>query len=79
MQWISRLRRAMDDQRLALFWQPIVPTRRGVNEHRHYELLLRMVDQNGLLITPEAFVPAEERYGMMPRLDRCTSVRLRIE
>ncbi len=70
MQWITRLRGALDEHRLALFWQPIVPTRRGVNEHRHYEVLLRMVDENGLLVTPEAFVPAAERFGLMPCLDR---------
>lgn len=70
MQWVSRVRSAMDENRLTLFWQPIVPTRRRANDYRHYELLLRMVERDGSLVTPEMFVPAAERYGLMTRLDR---------
>ena len=36
----------------------------------HYELLLRMLDDDGQLIPPMAFIPAAERYGLMPLLDR---------
>ena len=38
--------------------------------HRHVELLLRMVDEAGELIPPRAFIPAAERYGLMPSIDR---------
>ncbi len=36
----------------------------------HYELLLRMRDERGELVAPTAFIPAAERYNLMPSLDR---------
>ena len=37
---------------------------------RHIELLLRMLDERGRLVPPMAFVPACERYNLMPMIDR---------
>src|SRR5262249_39584450 len=37
--------------------------------HR-FELLLRMIGPDGKWIAPMAFIPAAERYGLMPRVDR---------
>ncbi len=36
----------------------------------HYELLLRMRDERGEIVAPTAFIPAAERYNLMPGLDR---------
>jgi diguanylate cyclase (GGDEF)-like protein len=36
----------------------------------HYEILLRLVDKNNNLITPGVFIPAAERYQLMPTIDR---------
>ncbi|MEW6563256.1 MAG: EAL domain-containing protein [Pseudomonadota bacterium] len=36
----------------------------------HYEILVRMLDEQGGLIMPMAFIPAAERYGLMPQIDR---------
>ncbi|MCH7567386.1 MAG: EAL domain-containing protein, partial [Nitrospirae bacterium] len=36
----------------------------------HYELLLRMRDENGALVSPELIINAAERYGIMPSIDR---------
>jgi EAL domain-containing protein (putative c-di-GMP-specific phosphodiesterase class I) len=36
----------------------------------HVELLIRMVDEQGALVPPGAFLPAAERYNLMPMLDR---------
>ncbi|MEO1255308.1 MAG: EAL domain-containing protein, partial [Bacteroidota bacterium] len=36
----------------------------------HCEILLRMIDEEGDLILPGAFIPAAERYGLMPDIDR---------
>jgi EAL domain-containing protein (putative c-di-GMP-specific phosphodiesterase class I) len=35
-----------------------------------YELLLRMRDGAGQLLAPMAFIPAAERFGLMPEIDR---------
>lgn len=70
MEWVNRLTRAMDEGHLQLHFQPIVALNR-VDDEPHYELLLRLRDDlNGGLILPMAFIPAAERYQLMPRIDR---------
>ena len=36
----------------------------------HFECLLRLRDDDGQLLSPGTFIPAAERYGLMPTLDR---------
>ena len=68
MQWVARLHRALEENRFCLYAQAIVPldSSRGL----HYELLLRMVDEKGKLIPPDAFLPAAERYNLIVDIDR---------
>jgi diguanylate cyclase (GGDEF)-like protein/PAS domain S-box-containing protein len=70
MQWVSRINRACDEDRLELLCQTIVPIRSGVEKLRHFELLLRMRDEQGLLVQPAEFIPAAERFNLMPAVDR---------
>jgi diguanylate cyclase (GGDEF)-like protein/PAS domain S-box-containing protein len=70
MQWVSRINRACDEDRLELMCQPIVPIRAGVDPLRHFELLLRMRDEQGQLVQPAEFIPAAERFNLMPAIDR---------
>jgi diguanylate cyclase (GGDEF)-like protein/PAS domain S-box-containing protein len=70
MQWVSRLTRACEENRLELYYQPIVPIGETRDERRHYELLLRMRDEDGGLVVPAEFIPAAERYNLMPAIDR---------
>jgi len=70
MQWVSRITRACDEDRLELLCQPIVPIRAGVEKLRHFELLLRMRDEQGQLVQPSEFIPAAERFNLMPTIDR---------
>jgi EAL domain-containing protein (putative c-di-GMP-specific phosphodiesterase class I) len=53
-----------------LYYQPIVPVDQRQIEGLHMELLLRMEDRDGNIILPGAFLPAAERYNLMPHLDR---------
>ena len=69
MQWVNRIQRALEEQRLSLAWQEIRRTDGVVEETHHVELLLRMVDDDGSEILPMAFIPAAERYFIMPALD----------
>ena len=69
MQWVTRIQRALEEQRLRLSWQAINRTDGVVETTRHVELLLRMVDDDGSEILPMAFIPAAERYFIMPSLD----------
>lgn len=69
MKWVSRITRAVEEERFELFFQPIIAIDKGSNRG-HYELLLRMRDEQGDLVGPEQFIPAAERYNLMSTLDR---------
>ena len=70
MHWVSRLTRACEESRFELYYQPIVPI--GPNRHgpEHFELMLRLRDETGSLVAPAQFIPAAERYNVMPAIDR---------
>jgi diguanylate cyclase (GGDEF)-like protein/PAS domain S-box-containing protein len=70
MQWVSRLTRACEENRLELYYQPIVPIGGNRDPRGHYELLVRMRGENGELVLPAEFIPAAERYNVMPMIDR---------
>jgi diguanylate cyclase (GGDEF)-like protein/PAS domain S-box-containing protein len=71
MKWVSRITSAVEEDRLELFFQPIIGIGKANGERRgHYELLLRMRDENGDLVGPNQFIPAAERYNLMSTLDR---------
>ena len=70
MQWVARITRALEEERFELYYQPIVPIRSEKGHWPHYELLLRMRDEEGKLVAPTAFIPAAERYNLMPAVDR---------
>ncbi len=66
--WVERLRAAIEDDRLVLYSQPIVDLRTG--GIRREELLIRMLDEHGLVIPPASFLPAAERFGLIRDIDR---------
>jgi EAL domain-containing protein (putative c-di-GMP-specific phosphodiesterase class I) len=70
MQWVNRIHRALDEHKLHLYYQGIIPITRRNDEGLHYELLLRMENDRGELSPPGAFLPAAERYGLASKLDR---------
>ncbi|WP_439510356.1 ammonium transporter [Marinimicrobium koreense] len=69
MQWVNRIRRALDEDRLRLYVQPIVSLDAD-DEVPRYEVLVRMLDENGGVIPPGAFMPAAERYSVATAIDR---------
>jgi diguanylate cyclase (GGDEF)-like protein/PAS domain S-box-containing protein len=68
MEWAARVENALHAERFRLHMQPIVPLRAGTGIY--YELLLRMEDEKGGLISAQNFLPAAERFHLGPRLDR---------
>ena len=70
MGWISRIQKALDEDRFVLYSQRILALGNDTDSGDHYELLIRMLDENNAVVPPMAFIPAAERYGMMPLLDR---------
>ena len=70
MTWVQRIRNGLDEQRFCLFAQEIRALSGDEPEHSHVELLLRLRDEDGNLVQPGSFMPAAERYGLMPLIDR---------
>lgn len=66
--WANRIQKAIDENRFCLYGQSIVPLNNS--KAMHYELLIRMQDDEGNLIQPSAFLPAAERYNLMLNLDQ---------
>jgi diguanylate cyclase (GGDEF)-like protein/PAS domain S-box-containing protein len=70
MQWIARLNDALEQNRLELYAQEIRSLSTKDARPSSYELLLRLRDEDGTIVTPGAFIHAAERFGLMPRIDR---------
>lgn len=68
MHWTSLLSRAIEEERFVLFFQPIVSLETGEIEHR--EILMRLIDEEGQVVSPGHFIPAAEKYNLMPAIDR---------
>jgi len=66
--WVKRIREALDKDMFTLYYQPIVHVRTGVANH--YEALLRLKSANGTVIAPQVFLPAAARFGLLPDIDR---------
>ncbi len=69
MRWIARIGSALEDKRFRLYYQTISPLAVPATA-AYYEILLRMLDEEGNVVLPMAFIPAAERYRMMPSIDR---------
>jgi diguanylate cyclase (GGDEF)-like protein/PAS domain S-box-containing protein len=70
MRWVTDISKAFEERRFRLYSQPIHPLGEGRGDGHHCEILLRMIDVDGALIPPGTFLPAAERYGLMPVIDR---------
>ncbi len=69
--WSVVIRQALENNRLCLYRQAIVPTLNpGQRPIEFYEVLVRMLNDSGEIVSPVDFIPAAERYGLMPMLDR---------
>ena len=66
LSWLGRIRDALDEDRMVLYSQPIIPAGGTPRE----ELLLRMVSRTGEIISPGAFLPVAEKYGLITEIDR---------
>ena len=70
MQWVSQIQHALQENKFELYCQPIVSTSDLQNEPHHFEVLIRLRGSDGALISPMSFLPAAERYNLMPDIDR---------
>lgn len=74
--WVARIQQALGEDRMVLFWQPIVPVGGPPFRTVSIEILVRMLpeatgeDDTGEVITAARFMPAAERYFMTTQIDR---------
>lgn len=69
MQWVSRINIGLEENRFQIYRQKILPLQEN-EALEHYEILLRLKDNNGDIISPFHFIPAAERYNLMTKLDQ---------
>ncbi len=65
--WDNEIRDALKTERFQLYFQPVVNLRQ--NEVMHYEVLLRMSDQEGNIVLPSLFMDTAERFGLIRDID----------
>ena len=70
MQWVSIINQAIEHNWFRLYKQSIFPAKKTANDPDCCEFLIRMLDKGGELKKPDAFIPAAERYNLMPKIDR---------
>ncbi len=70
MEWVRQINQALEEKRFRLFCQPIAAIEPGRDEKGHYEILLRMINEEGTLVLPAEFFPAAERYHLASKLDQ---------
>ncbi len=75
--WVDRIWTALAENRFVLYGQPILELSSGTVAR--WELLIRMISEDGDVIPPDAFLPTAERFGLVTRIDRwVTEEALRI-
>lgn len=65
--WLDLAQHAIERQQTVLYFQPIKDNR--INQIRHYEVLLRIRDENGQMISPFELILAAENNGYIFEID----------
>ena len=65
--WVGKIREALDENRMVLYAQPIVPLG---NSAPSAELLIRMIGRTGEVINPASFLGVAEHFGLITEIDR---------
>lgn len=70
MEWVSKINQALKADKFRLWYQLIEPIRPLPGIHPKLEILIRMEGEDGSIISPGAFIPSAERYGLISAIDR---------
>ena len=66
----KQIMEAIENDEFCLYCQRIAPLAAGSGNADHYEILIRLIDEEESMIPPGAFFPLAERLGLMTHLDR---------
>ena len=65
--WKSKIEKALSDERFIFYYQPIMDIKsRTVS---HYEMLIRMENEDGSISFPDSFIPIAEQTGLIQSID----------
>lgn len=70
MEWIAKINGAVEENRFLLYHQAIAPLNGEAGLRPKAEILIRLVNEDGSIARPGEFIPAAERYNLMPLIDR---------
>lgn len=70
MEWVAHIKKGLKEDRFALFCQAVIPIDESNIDDTHYEILVRMLDEDGYFVLPHKFIPAAERFGLMSDIDK---------
>ena len=72
MAWIQKLEQALENDSFKLYAQEFIALNKDCNTDniQLFEILIRLGDEHGKIVPPMAFLPAAERYHLMPQIDR---------
>ena len=68
IQWNETLMRALRENRFTIFLQEIVPLHVKKMTHKKYEVLIRLIDTNGNIISPYHFIDLSKRMYLYNQL-----------
>lgn len=67
---VNNIKAAIEKGDFSLYCQLISPLAIESDEAEHYEILVRLIEEEEGMMPPGAFFPLAEKYGLMPHLDR---------
>jgi diguanylate cyclase (GGDEF)-like protein len=76
-EWYSRIKEGFRQHRFQMYYQPVIELRTGKLYCR--EALIRYIGDNGLRHLPGEFLPAADRFGLVPELDQYVICRVLAE
>ncbi len=66
----ARIAQAIDGGEFNLYYQHISPLKPSSSAASHYEILIRMNEEDNNLMPPGSFLPFVDQFNLMPQLDR---------
>lgn len=66
----ARITQAIEGGEFNLYCQEIAPIKSSITSVSHYEILIRMHEEENNLMPPGSFLPLVDQFKMMPKLDR---------
>ena len=67
---VNNIKAAIEKGAFSLYCQLITPLAIDSGEAEHYEILVRLIEEEEGMMPPGAFFPLAEKYGLMTHLDR---------